>query len=236
MDTSRHKSKYRSGHGLLDNLTLPRPSTSLTPLRPSAPSYRPQWSGSSPTSPSFGPPSSPDTRYPSRPTYRLPSFKETFGRMSFDSHLSDDDVPPSSDIGYTHSEYDCSDPGTPDDRLPSVPVDSPPPEDISFDRPQRSHRLSVSSEHEEEAILGLLDLRTRPRVSSFASDRSAPDLVSTISPETENETSQFPMTPDRLSVDPVDHHQVKIEEEVRNLWSHFLLRFLSDLPLIRLSP
>lgn len=156
--------------------------------------------------------------------------------MSFDSHLSDDDVPPSSDIGYTHSEYDCSDPGTPDDRLPSVPVDSPPPEDISFDRPQRSHRLSVSSEHEEEAILGLLDLRTRPRVSSFASDRSAPDLVSTISPETENETSQFPMTPDRLSVDPVDHHQVKIEEEVRNLWSHFLLRFLSDLPLIRLSP
>ena len=133
--------------------------------------------------------------------------------MSFDSHLSDDEVPPSSDIGYTHSEYDYSDPGTPDDRLPSVPVDSPTPEDISFDRPQRAHRLSVSSEHEEEAILGLLGLRTRPRVLSFASDRSAPDLVSTISPETENETSVFPMTPDFSSAGPVD--KVKVEEEVR---------------------
>ena len=212
MDTARHESEQRRARGLLDSLTLPRPSTSLTPLRPSAPFYRPQWSSSPPTSPSFGPPSSPDTRHSSRPAYRLPSFKETFGRISFDSRLSDDEVPPSSDIGCTHSEFDYSDPGTPDDRLPSVPVDSPPPEDISFDRPQRAHRLSVSSEHEEEAILGLLDLRTRPRVSSFASDRSAPDLVSTISPETENETSFFPMTPDRLSTDPVDHRQVKIEE------------------------
>jgi len=141
--------------------------------------------------------------------------------MSFDPHLSDDEVPPSSDFGYNHSEYDYSDPGTPDDRLPSVPVDSPPPEDNPYGRPHRAHRLSVSSEHEEEAILGLLDLRTRPRVSSFASDRSAPDLVSTISPDTENEPSLFPMTPDRSSMDPVDHRQVKVEE-VRNLGPHFL--------------
>ena len=132
--------------------------------------------------------------------------------MSFDPHLSDDEVPPSSDFGYAHSEFDYSDPGTPDDRLPSLPIDSPPPEDIPFDPPQRSHRLSVSSEHEEEAILALLDLRRRPRVSSFASDRSAPDLVSTISPETENDPSVFPMTPDRSSIDPVDRPWVKIEE------------------------
>jgi hypothetical protein len=221
MDTSRHESKRWSGRSLLDSLTLPRPSTSLTPLRPSAPSYRPQWSSSPPTSPTFGTPRTPEMRRSSRPTYRLPSFKETFGQLSFDPHLSDDEVPPSSDIGYTHSEYDCSDPGTPDDRLPSVPVDSPTPEDIPFDRPPRAHRLSLSSEHEEEAILGLLDLRTRPRVSSFASDRSAPDLVSTISPETENETSLFPMTPDRSSTDPVDGRRVKIEEEVRDLQHRF---------------
>lgn len=145
--------------------------------------------------------------------------------MSFDPHLSDDEVPPSSDFGYNHSEYDCSDPGTPDDRLPSVPVDSPPPEGIPFDRPQRAHRLSVSSEHEEEAILGLLDLRRRPRVSSFASDLSAPDLVPTISPETENEPSLFPMTPDRSSMDPVDHRHVKVEEEVRDLRFRFFFSF-----------
>lgn len=152
--------------------------------------------------------------------------------MSFDPHLSDDEVPPGSDFGYTHSEYDYSDPGTPDDRLPSVPVDSPPPEDIPFDRPQRAHRLSVSSEHEEEAILGLLDLRRRPRVSSFASDLSAPDLVSTISPETENEPSLFPTTPDRSSIDPVEHRRIKIEEEVCNLLSLF---FRSDSLSARLS-
>lgn len=168
-------------------------------------------------------------RHSTRPTYRLPSFKSTFGRMSFDPHLSDDEAPPSSDFGYSHSEYDCSDPGTPDDRLLSAPVDSPPPEDIPFDRPQRAHRLSVSSEHEEEAILGLLDLRRRPRVSSFASDLSAPDLVSTISPETENEPSLFPMTPDRSSIDPVDHRHVKIEEEVCNLLSFFFVLIHSQL-------
>ena len=221
MGTGRHESKQRSGRRLLDSLILPPTSTSSTPLRPSASSYRPQWSSSPPTSPTFGSPGTPEIRNSSRPAYRLPSFKETFGRMPFDLHLSDDEVPPSSDIGYTHSEYDYSDPGTPDDRLPSVPVDSPAPEDISFDRPQRAHRLSVSSEHEEEAILGLLDLRTRPRVSSFASDRSAPDLVSTISPETEHETTLFPMTPDRSSTDPVDGRQIKIEEEV-----HLLSRFV----------
>ena len=138
--------------------------------------------------------------------------------MSFDTHLSDDEVPPSSDFGYNHSEYDYSDPGTPDDRLFSVPVDSPPPEDILLDRPQKAHRLSVSSEHEEEAILGLLDLRRRPRVSSFASDLSAPDLVSTISPDTENEPSLFPTTPDRSSMDPV---RVKVEEEVRDFHPPF---------------
>ena len=136
--------------------------------------------------------------------------------MSFDTHLSDDEVPPGSDFGYNHSEYDYSDPGTPDDRLPSVPVDSPPPEDVPFYRPRKAHRLSVSSEHEEEAILGLLDLRRRPRVSSFASDLSAPDLVSTISPETENDPSLFPTTPDRSSMDPVDHRRIKVEEEVRD--------------------
>lgn len=217
MDTGRHESKQWSGQRLRDSFTLQRPSASLTPFRPSVPSYRPQWSSSPPTSPTFGPLRTPDVRHSSRPTYRLPSFKETFGRVSFDPHLSDDEVPPSSEIGYTHSEYDYSDPGTPDDRLPSVPVDSPAPEDIPFDRPQRAHRLSVSSEHEEEAILGLLDLKTRPRVSSFASDRSAPDLVSTISPETENETSLSPMTPDHSSTDPVDGRRIKIEEEVRDL-------------------
>lgn len=221
MDTGRRESRQWSGRSLLDGLTLPRPSTSSTPFRPSAPSYRPQSSSSPPTSPTFGSPRTPGTRHASRPTYRLPSFKETFGRMSFDPHLSDDEVPPSSDIGYTHSEFDCSDPGTPDDRFSSVPVDSPAPEDIPFDRPQRAHRLSVSSEHEEEAILGLLDLRTRPRVSSFASDRSAPDLVSSISPETENETSLFPMTPDRSPTDPVDGRQVKIEEVRRSPVSIF---------------
>ena len=223
MDASRQGSKQRSGRGLLDSLALPCPSTSLTPLRPSAPLYRPQWSSSPPTSPGFGPPKTPDVRHSTRPTYRLPSFKETFGQISFDPHLSDDEVPPSSDFGYTHSEYDCSDPGTPYDRLPSIPMDSPPPEDAPFDRPRRAHRLSVSSEHEEEAILGLLDLRTRPRVSSFASDRSAPDLVSTISPETENETTLFPMTPDGSSTDPVDRTQVKIEEEVSDFRSRSLL-------------
>ena len=227
MDTGRHESKQRSAQGFLDSLTLPRLPTSLTPLRPSAPFYRPQWSSSPPTSPSFDPPSTPDMRHSSRPTYRLPSFKETFGRMSFDPHLSDDEVPPSSDVGYTHSEYDCSDPGTPDDRLPSVPVDSPPPEDAPFDQPQRIHRLSVSSEHEEEAILGLLDLKTRPRVSSFASDRSAPDLVSTISPETGDENSVLPMTPDRSLTDPVDDPRVKVEEEVCHPRSHiFPVEFL----------
>ena len=148
--------------------------------------------------------------------------------MSFDPHLSDDEVPPSSDIGYTHSEYDYSDPGTPDDRLLSVPIDSPTPEDIPFDRPKRAHRLSVSSEHEEEAILGLLDLRKRPRVSSFASDRSAPDLVSNISPETEIETSLSPITPDCSSTDPVDGRQVKIEEEVRDIHSRFI--FFRSIP------
>lgn len=219
MDAGRLESKQRSARGLLDSLTLPRPSTSLAPLRPSAPSYRPQWLSSPPTSPTLGPPRTPDVRHSTRPTYRLPSFKATFGRMSFDPHLSDDEVPPSSDIGYTHSEYDYSDPGTPDDRLPSVPVDSPPPEDLSFNRLQKAHRLSVSSEHEEEAILGLLDLRSRPRVSSFASDRSAPDLISTISPETENDPSLFPMTPYCHSIDLVDHRQVKIEEEVCDLRS-----------------
>lgn len=234
MDTGRRESKRWSGRGLLDSLNLPRPSTSSTPSRPSAPLYRPQWSSSPPTSPTFGPPRTPDMRHSSRPAYRLPSFKETFGRMSFDPHLSDDEAPPSSDIGYTHSEYDYSDPGTPDDRLPSIPVDSPPPEDIPFDRRKRAHRLSVSSEHEEEAILGLLDLRTRPRVSSFASDRSAPDLVPTISPETENETSQFPMTPDRSSTDLVDGCQVKIEEEVRDLQSLFFRSIPNSLS-IRLS-
>lgn len=223
MDAGRFESKQRSARGLLDNLTLPRPSTSLAPLRPSASSYRPQWSSSPPTSPGFGSSRTPDVRHSMRPTYRLPSFRATFGRMPFDPHLSDDEAPPSSDFGYNHSEYDYSDPGTPDDRLPSVPVDSPPPEDVLFDRPRRVHRHSVSSEHEEEAILGLLDLRRRPRVSSFASDISAPDLVSTISPETEHEPSLFPMTPDRSSIDPVDHHRVKIEEEVRDLWPHFFL-------------
>ena len=212
MDARRLESKQQSAPSLLDSLTLPRPSAALTPLRPSAPSYRPQWSSSPPTSPSFGPPSSPDVRHSTRPAYRLPSFKATFGRMPFDSHLSDDEVPPSSDFGYNHSEYDYSDPGTPDDRLPSVPVDSPPPEDNPFDPPRRAHRLSAASEHEEEAIIALLDLRRRPRVSSFASDRSAPDLVSTISPDTENEPSLFPMTPDRSSTDPVDYRQVKVEE------------------------
>jgi len=170
-------------------------------------------------------------RHSTRPSYRLPSFKATFGRMSFDPHLSDDEVPPSSDLGCNHSECDYSDPGTPDDRLASVPVDSPPPEDFSFpSQRQRAHRLSVSSEHEEEAILGLLDLRRRPRVSSFASDRSAPDLVSTISPETENEPSLLPMTPDRSSTDPVDHHQVKVEEEVRDLRSLFFSLLLIHFP------
>ena len=212
MDEGRLESKRQSARGLLDSLTLPRPSTSLTPLRPSTSSYRPQWSSSPPTSPSFGPPKTPDMRHSTRPAYRLPSFKATFGRMSFDPHLSDDEVPPSSDFGCAPSEYDYSDPGTPDDRLPSVPVDSPPPEDVPFDPLQRAHRLSVSSEHEEEAILALLDLRRRPRVSSFASDRSAPDLLSTISPETENDPLVFPMTPDRSSMDPVDRRSVKIEE------------------------
>lgn len=221
MDAARLKSKQRSARGLLDGLTLPRPSASLPPLRPSTSSYRPQWSSSPPTSPSVGPPSSPDVHNSTRPAYRLPSFKATFGRMSFDTHLSDDEVPPSSDFGYNHSEYDYSDPGTPDDRLPSVPVDSPPPEDVPFYRPRKAHRLSVSSEHEEEAILGLLDLRRRPRVSSFASDLSAPDLVSTISPETENDPSLFPTTPDRSSMDPVDHRRVKVEEEVRHFPPYF---------------
>ena len=222
MDEGRLESKRQSARGLLDGLTLPRPSASLTPLRPSASSYRPQWSSSPPTSPTFGPPRTPEVRHSTRPAYRLPSFKATFGRMSFDPHLSDDEVPPSSDFGYAPSECDYSDPGTPDDRLPSLPVDSPPPEDVLFDPPQRSHRLSVSSEHEEEAILALLDLRRRPRVSSFASDRSAPDLVSTISPETENDPLAFPMTPDRSSMDPVDRRWVKIEE-VRTLRLHYSL-------------
>ena len=222
MDAGRFGSKQRTAQGLLDSLTLPRQSTSLAPLRPPSSSYRPQWSSSPPTSPSFGLPRTPDVHHSTRPTYRLPSFKATFGRMSFDPHLSDDEIPPSSDFGYNHSEYDYSDPGTPDDRPPTAPVDSPPPEDLPFDRPQRAHRLSVSSEHEEEAILGLLDLRRRPRVSSFASDLSAPDLVSTISPETENGPSLFPMTPDRSSVDPVDPRHIKIEEEVCSIPSHFL--------------
>ena len=218
MDVGRLESKQRSARGPLDSLALPRPSASLTPLRPSAPSYRPQWSSSPPTSPSFAPPRTPDMRHSTRPTYRLPSFRATFGRMSPD----DDEVPPSSDFPSSYSEYDYSDPGTPDDRLPSLPVDSPPPEDTPFDPPRRAHRLSVSSEHEEEAILGLLDLRRRPRVSSFASDLSAPDLVSTISPETEHDPSLFPMTPDGSSADPGDYRQVKIEE-VCDLWSHVFL-------------
>ena len=93
------------------------------PLRPFVPLYRPQWSSSPSTGPGFGSPMTPDVRHSTHPTHRLPSFKETFCQISFDPHISDDEVPPSSDFGYTYPEYDYSDPGTPYDRLSSTPMD-----------------------------------------------------------------------------------------------------------------
>ena len=129
--------------------------------------------------------------------YRLPSFKSVFGNLNTDSHLTDDeDIPPNSDFGYNPSEYDLSDSEPLDDRLSSSFVSSCSPDDRLFsDSRDRRRRLSASSEQEEDAIIGLLDLRRCARFSSVAESECS-SLVQAISPDTESEIPMFPPTPD----------------------------------------
>jgi hypothetical protein len=122
-----------------------------------------------------------------------------FGNPSTDSHLTDDeDIPPNSDFGYNPSEYDLSDSEPLDDRLSSSFASSSSPDDhLSSDLRDRRRRLSASSEQEEVAIIGLLDLRRCARFSSVAESEYSPSsLVLAISPDTEVETPIFPPTPD----------------------------------------
>lgn len=193
-----------------DSSPLPSPSSSplkssYSPRRPLSiytTKYRPQYSLSPPGSPQdaseahnlYSP-----TKRVGRLDYRLPSFKSMFGDLNFDSHLTDDeDVPPSSEYGYNPSEYDFSDSEPFEDKVsPIFPGSVSPADRLFSDSCDRRRRPSASSEQEEDAIIGLLDLRRRSRLSSFPeSGHKPPSLAAAISPETESENLMLPSTPD----------------------------------------
>jgi hypothetical protein len=90
----------------------------------------------------------------------------------------------------------------------------------------RKHRLSVSSENEEDAIIGLLDLRRRSFGASETEGRGSSSPIASPVANVEG-VSLFPVTPDRDDRDGVKIEEVRLSPSFK--YSFLIINILKRL-------